>query len=92
MKTKISTHILAAALLAAGLSVATTAARADEYVTAQNKEQAAVAAGHLDDQELLPFGAAATSYEHGARTPAHRAPAAASQTDDTNPHWGPAQN
>ncbi|MFG1301658.1 hypothetical protein V5F49_17875 [Xanthobacter sp. V3C-3] len=92
MNTKIRTHILAAALLAAGLSAATTAARADEYVTAQNKEQHAVAAGQLDDQAELPFGAAATSYERNARTPAHRAPAASTQTDDTNPHWGPAQN
>ena len=92
MKTKISTHILAAALLAAGLSAATTAARADEYVTAQNKEQAAVSARQSGDQELLPIGAAAASYERNARTPAHHAPAAASQTDDSNPHWGPAQN
>lgn len=92
MKTTISTHILAAALLAAGLSAATTAARADEYVTAQNKEQIAVAAGRLDDQDELPIGAAPASNERTARAAGPAAPAAARQTHDSDPHWGPAQN
>lgn len=97
MKTLNTTKIIAAALLFTGLSAATTSAMADEYVSAQNKEAYAVAAGKYDDQALLPANAAPTILErHQANSPSgHTRSASPAATipgpfADSDPHSGPA--
>lgn len=98
MKTLNTTKIIAAALLFTGLSAATTSAMADEYVSAQNKEAYAVAAGKYDDQALLlPANAAPTILErHQANSPSGHARSASPAATipgpfaDPDPHSGPA--
>lgn len=99
MKTLNTSKILAAALIATGISAASSSAFADEYVSAQNKESYAVAAGRYDDQATLPANAAPMSYEHGGNargaTRTHVAPQPAPASgpfSDTDAHSGPAHN
>lgn len=100
MKTKMTSKILAVALIATSLSAATSSAFADEYISAQNKESYAVAAGRYDDQATLPANAEPTSYERGAHPHGTHAPAIATTQQapvsgpfsDTDPHSGPAHN
>lgn len=101
MKTLNTAKIIAAALIATGLSASATSAFADEYVTALNNEAHAVAAGAYSDEARLPINAAPVSLERqiaGSRIQEQRAqqhPDTTAATtsgpfSDNDPHSGPA--
>lgn len=94
MKTLNTAKIIAAALIATGLSGSATSAFADEYVTALNNEARAVAAGQSSDEARLPANAAPMSVEAGSfRVQQHRdtpAAAASGPFSDSDPHSGAA--
>ena len=94
MKTLNTAKIIAAALIAAGLSASATTAFADEYVTALNNEARAVAAGQSSDEARLPANAAPMSFEASSvRAQQHRDTAASTASgpfSDSDPHSGAA--
>lgn len=99
MKTLNTAKIIAAALIATGLSASATSAFADEYVTALNNEAHAVAA--YSDEAHLPINAAPMSLQHqatGSRIQEQHAQqlrdnaeaTASGPFSDTDPHSGAA--
>ncbi|GLI20978.1 hypothetical protein GGQ86_001167 [Xanthobacter flavus] len=104
MKTLNTAKIIAAALIATGLSASATSAFADEYVTALNNEAhavAAAAAAAYSDEARLPINAAPVSLQRqaaGSRIQEQRAQqfrdnaeaTASSPFSDTDPHSGAA--
>ncbi|WP_029004301.1 hypothetical protein [Azorhizobium doebereinerae] len=88
----LTTKLLAATLIAAGLAGATSSAFADEYITAKNKEFYAVAAGQQDSQAKLPANAAPMSNENSFNAPAGSLAPATGPFSDQAPHSGPSQN
>ena len=102
MKTLNTANIIAAALIATGLSASATSAFADEYVTALNNEAHAVAAAAAySDEARLPINAAPVSLQRqaaGSRIQEERPQqfrdnteaTASSPFSDTDPHSGAA--